>query len=43
MWTTFTNLFYDYSKAFDKVKRILVVFGVILVIAPYLIFYSPEV
>jgi len=33
MWITFFNPSYDFSMAFDKVKRILVVFNVILVIA----------
>jgi len=36
--TTFFNPSYNFSKAFDKVKRILVVFSVILVIASYLLF-----
>jgi len=38
MWTTVFNHSYDFSKAFDKVKRMLIVFSVILVIASYLIF-----
>jgi len=38
MWTTFFNPSDDFSKAFDKVKRILNLFGVILVIASYLVF-----
>ena len=37
-WTTFFNPSYDFSKAIDKVKRILVVFGVIFVISSYLLF-----
>ena len=37
-WTTFFNPSYDFSKAFDKVKRILILFGVILVITSYLVF-----
>ena len=37
-WTTFFNPSYDFSKAFDKVKRILILFGVILVIPSYLMF-----
>jgi len=36
--TMFFNHSYDFSMGFDKVKRILIVFGVILVIASYLIF-----
>jgi len=36
MWTTFFNSSYDFFKGFDKVKRILIVFGVILVITFYL-------
>ena len=38
MWSTIFNPSYDFSIAIDKVKRILVVFGVILVIASYLLF-----
>jgi len=38
MWTTFFNLSYDFPKAFAKVKRILILLGVILVIASYLVF-----
>ena len=38
MWTTFFNYFYDFSMAIDKVKRILIIFGVILVISSYLLF-----
>jgi len=36
--TTFLNPSYDFSKAFAKVKGILIVFGVILVIAFYPVF-----
>ena len=32
MWTAFFNPSYYFSKAFDKVKRILIVFGVILLL-----------
>ena len=38
MWTTIFNHSYDFSMGFDKVKRILTLFGVILVIASYLVF-----
>ena len=38
-WTTFFNHSYDFSMGFDKVKRILV-FGVILVISYYLLFFK---
>ena len=38
MSTTFFNHSYDFSKAIDKVKRILNLFGVILVNASYLVF-----
>jgi len=38
MWTTFFNPSYNFSKPIDKVKRILVVFGVIFVISSYLLF-----
>ena len=37
-WTTFFNHFYDFSMGIDKVKRILNLFGVILVIPSYLVF-----
>ena len=37
MWTILFNLSYDLSKAFDEVKRILIIFGVILIIASYLV------
>jgi len=37
-WTTFFNHSYDFFMAVDKVKRILIVFGVILVISSYLLF-----
>ena len=37
-WSTCFNPFYDFSIGFDKVKRILILFGVILVIASYLLF-----
>ena len=36
MWTTFFNPSYDFSMGFEKAKRILIVFGVILAIASYL-------
>ena len=45
MWTTFFNHFYDFYMAIDKVKRIFIIFGVILVISSYLLFsnlWSPE-
>jgi len=38
IWSTFFNPSYDFSKAFDKVKRTLVVFGMILDITSYLLF-----
>ena len=38
MWTTLFTPSYDFSKAIDKVKRILVVFGVVFVIASYILF-----
>ena len=38
MWTTFCNPFYDFCMAIDMVKRVLIVFGVILVISSYLLF-----
>jgi len=37
-WTTFFNHFYNFFMGFDKVKRILNPFGVILVGASYLVF-----
>ena len=37
-WTIFFNPSYDFSKAISKVKRMLNVFGMILVITPYLLF-----
>jgi len=36
--TIFFNHSYDFSKAIDKVRRTLILFGVILVIAFYLVF-----
>ena len=45
MWSTFFNPSYDFSKAIYKVKRILVVFGVIFVVSSYLSFsklWSPK-
>jgi len=38
IWTTLFNPSYDFSKAIDRVKRMLNVFGTILVIASYLVF-----
>jgi len=38
MLTTFFNHFYDFSKAFVLIKRILIVFTVILDVASYLVF-----
>ena len=38
MWTIFFNPSYNFYKAFGKVKRILIIFSVILVIAFYLVF-----
>jgi len=38
--TTFFNHRYDFSVGFDKVKRILILFGVILVVASYLYFLN---
>ena len=37
-WTTLFNPSYDFSMGFDKVKRILILFSVILVITSYLVF-----
>ena len=37
-WNTFFNPSCDFSKIFDKVKRVLLVFDVILVTTSYLIF-----
>jgi len=36
--TTFFNPFYDFSIAINKVKRISILFGVVFIIASYLIF-----
>jgi len=36
--TMFVNPSYDFTMGFDKAKRILVVFGVILIITSYLVF-----
>ena len=33
IWTTFFNPSYDFSKAFDKVKRIPILFRVVFIIA----------
>jgi len=38
IWTTFFNPSYDFFMGSNKVKRIFVVFGVILIIASYLVF-----
>jgi len=38
MWTAIFNSSYDFSIGFDNIKRIRVVFGMILVIATYLAF-----
>ena len=38
MWSIFFNPSCDFSKTFDKVKRILIVFGVIFFFASYLVF-----
>jgi len=38
MWATFFNPSYDFSNAINKVKRILIVFGKILVITSYFLF-----
>jgi len=38
IWTTFFNHSCNFSKTFSKVKRILIIFSVILVIASYLVF-----
>ena len=38
IWTTFFNPSYDFSQVVDKVKKILILFGVVLVIACYLLF-----
>jgi len=46
MRTTFFNPFYNFCMGFDKVKRILILFGAILVIVSYLLFselWSPGV
>jgi len=37
-WTACCNPFYDFAMGFDKVKRMLNVFGVIFIIASYLLF-----
>jgi len=37
-WITFFNLSYDFSMVIDKFNRILILFGVILIIASYLLF-----
>ena len=37
-WTISFNPSYDFSKAFDEVRKTLIVFVVILVIVPYLVF-----
>ena len=38
MWTTFFKPSYDFSTTINKVKKIFILFGVILVIASYLVF-----
>jgi len=38
MWATFFTFSYEFSEALDKIKRILIVFRVIFVIASYLVF-----
>jgi len=40
MWTTFSSHSYDFSKAFVKVKRILIVFGVNLLLPITLCFLN---
>jgi len=37
IWTTFLTPSHDFSIGFDKVKRVLIMFGAILVIASYLV------
>jgi len=37
-WTTCFNPFYDLSMGFDKVKRIPILFGVVFIVASYLLF-----
>jgi len=38
MWTTFFNPSYNFSMVFAEAKRIVILFGVILVIVSYLLF-----
>jgi len=38
MWTIFFTFSYNFSEALDKIKRILIVFGVIFVIASHPVF-----
>jgi len=40
MWSKFFNPSYDFSMVFAKVKRILTLFGTILIIVSYLLFYE---
>ena len=37
-WTTFFDPSYDFSKAIDKVQRVPILFGVVFIIAFYLLF-----
>ena len=39
-WTTFFSPFYDFSMGTDKVKRIPMPFGVVFIIASYLLFFE---
>jgi len=39
-WTTFVNLSQVFSNAVDKVKRILVLFGVVFATASYFYFLN---
>ena len=40
MWTTFFIPSYDFSEALDKIKRILIIFDAIFIIASYLMFFE---
>ena len=40
MWSTFFNHSYDFSEVIDKVKGMLNVFGTILVITSFLLFFE---
>ena len=40
MWTAFFNPSYDFSKAFDMVKRIPILFRVVFIIASYVFYFQ---